>query len=102
MHLVIRYFDGCPNWKVARKRLDQALRATDRGTHTVELELVQTEEDADRLSFRGSPTILIDGRDPFSPEDAPVGLSCRVYLTEDGLEGAPSVAQLRRVLAASK
>lgn len=65
----------------------------------MELERVESEVEADRLSFRGSPTILIDGRDPFAVEDAPVGFSCRVYLTDVGYEGSPSVAQLREVLS---
>jgi hypothetical protein len=63
------------------------------------LERVATPEDAERLRFRGSPTILIDGRDPFANEAAPFGLSCRVYRTERGLEGSPSLEQLREALA---
>jgi len=101
VHLTLRYFDGCPNWEVARERLDEALRALGRGGEPIELERVETEADAERLSFRGSPTILVDGRDPFASDDAPVGLTCRVYLTEDGLQGAPSVAQLRQALRGS-
>jgi len=98
MQLTIRYFDGCPNWEVARERLDQALEVLGRGNQPVDLERVESDEDAQRLRFRGSPTIIIDGMDPFSAEDAPVGLSCRVYMTETGLEGAPSLDQLLRAL----
>jgi hypothetical protein len=98
MQLAIRYFDGCPNWEVARERLDLALESLGRGDQPVDLERVESDEDAQRLRFRGSPTIIIDGVDPFSAEDAPVGLSCRVYMTETGLEGAPSLDQLLRAL----
>jgi hypothetical protein len=98
VQLAIRYFDGCPHWEVARERLDQALRVLGRSDQPVELERVESEEDAQRLWFRGSPTIIIDGVDPFSAGDSPVGLSCRVYMTETGLEGAPSLEQLLRVL----
>jgi hypothetical protein len=49
---------------------------------------------------RGSPTVLIDGEDPFADPDAPVGLACRVYPTADELAGAPSVAQLTAALRA--
>jgi hypothetical protein len=59
---------------------------------------VATPEDAERLRFRGSPTVLVDGRDPFAEEDAPVGLSCRVFRTREGLQGAPTVEQLVDVL----
>lgn len=55
-------------------------------------------EDATRLRFRGSPTILIDGADPFADKTSPVGLACRVLPTPDGLRGAPTVEQLVKVL----
>ncbi|MGH2594709.1 MAG: thioredoxin family protein [Actinomycetota bacterium] len=99
MRLTLQFFDGCPNWHVARERLGEALRGFGRDEASVELQRVESEEDAERLSFRGSPTILIDGRDPFAVADAPVGFSCRVYVTDDGFDGSPSVAQLREVLA---
>lgn len=38
------------------------------------------------------------GRDPFADPDSPVGLSCRVHRTSDGLAGAPTVEQLAAVL----
>ena len=56
-------------------------------------------EEADRVGFRGSPSVLIDGTDPFSDPDAPVGLSCRVYSTPDGLAGSPTLEQLRTALS---
>jgi hypothetical protein len=62
------------------------------------LELVETPEDADRLEFAGSPTILVDGVDPFAQKGATVGLTCRVYRTPDGLAGSPTADQLRAVL----
>lgn len=90
--ITLLYFDGCPNRKVARTRLAEALERVG-DARTVRLESVETAQDADDLGFRGSPTILIDGKDPFDAV-APTGLSCRVYRTEVGLEGAPSVEQL--------
>lgn len=94
--ITLRYFDGCPNWKVARARLAEALvRIGD--ARTVSLESVETALEADELGFRGSPTILIDGKDPFDAVGS-TGLSCRVYRTEAGLEGAPSVDQLIAVM----
>ena len=90
--VTVRYFDGCPNWKVAKERIEVVLGQLDE-TRTVRLERVETPQQADELSFRGSPTILIDGKDPFGAA-GPTGLSCRVYRTDAGLEGAPSVEQL--------
>lgn len=95
--ITLRYFDGCPNWQVARTRLEQALEQVDRGGE-ITLEQVETAEEAQRLGFRGSPTILIDGVDPFAGAEASPGLSCRVYQTEGGTEGSPSVSQLLTAL----
>lgn len=101
MELKVLYFEGCPNWKVARQRLNEALAVAGL-TDTVEVtyQAVETPEEAERVGFRGSPTILIDGRDPWADEDAPVGLSCRIYRTEHGAEGSPSGAQLAEALCA--
>ena len=94
--ITLRYFDGCPNWQVARKRIEVVLDQLGE-TRTVRLERVETPERADELDFHGSPTILIDGKDPFDA-NGPTGLSCRVYRTDVGLEGAPSVDQLMAAL----
>ena len=98
MHVVLRYFEGCPNWRLADDRLRQALGQI--GT-TVEVihEAVETLEDAAQLEFRGSPSLLVDGRDLFAHQAGRVGLYCRIYRTERGLQGAPSVEQLVAVLA---
>ncbi|MDK1096952.1 MAG: thioredoxin family protein [Actinomycetota bacterium] len=51
--------------------------------------------------FRESSTVLIDGADPFADLDSPVGLSCRIHVTVDGMAGSPSLGQLREATAAS-
>jgi hypothetical protein len=51
------------------------------------------------VGFRGSPTILIDGRDPFAMGGEPVGMTCRVYRTDSGAQGAPTEAQLLKLLS---
>jgi hypothetical protein len=99
MRVGLRYFDGCPNWRVAEQRLRGVL--TELGSPEVEIELerVETPEQAQAVAFRGSPTVLVDGEDPFLDDAAPVGLMCRIYATPDGPQGAPSVDQLRAALA---
>lgn len=62
-------------------------------------ERVETPEEAGRLHFMGSPTFFIDERDPFADDEAPPGLACRIYQTESGPEGCPSVDQLEAVLS---
>lgn len=93
--VTLLYFDGCPHWRVADERLREL--QTELG-FTLERKIVDTAEAAMALSFRGSPTVLIDGRDVFATGDEPVGLSCRMYETPDGMAGAPTVDQLRAVL----
>ena len=50
----------------------------------VELREIDTDTDAEREEFPGSPTIRIDGEDIQPPGDNPIGLSCRVYRRADG------------------
>ncbi|MGI8707587.1 MAG: DF family (seleno)protein [Actinomycetota bacterium] len=99
--VTLLYFGGCPNWEVARGRVKEALGRLGPGGE-IRLQPVETPEEADRLGFRGSPTVLIDGVDPFGDANAPTGLSCRVYKTDRGVEGAPSVDQLVTVLKERK
>ena len=98
MKLQLLYFDGCPNWHVADDRLQEALKELGSGVE-VERVLVSTPEDAKAWSFHGSPSILVDGEDPFAEPGVDVGLSCRLYRTPGGVAGAPTVAQLVEVLA---
>jgi len=62
------------------------------------LEEVAGPEEAERLHFTGSPTILVDGSDPFGAADAPVAFACRFYVTPEGRDTVPTVAQLRAAI----
>ena len=99
MDVTLLYFDDCPNWRHASDHLD--VLAAENADLTVSRQLVETDEEAQRVGFRGSPSILIDGIDAFAPGDAPVGLSCRVYPTPDGLAGSPTLDQLRNAVTAA-
>lgn len=96
MKLTVQYFDDCPNWKVLAERLREAVAG--RQDVTIAFETVDTTEQAERVGFVGSPTLLVDGRDPFAEPGRPAGLACRVYQTPDGPAGLPSQAQLAEVL----
>lgn len=98
MDVALVYFDGCPHWQVADERLREALAQAGQGDVAVEYRTVSTREEAEAAEFRGSPTVLVNGRDPFLDRESPVGLSCRVYRTDDGLAGSPTVRQLIGVL----
>jgi hypothetical protein len=97
----VLYFQDCPNWQLAADRLTDAVAAAGlSGKVEVTYQTVETPEEAERVALRGSPTILVDGRDPWANDGGSFGLSCRIYRTEAGVEGSPSVAQLTRALAA--
>lgn len=100
MRIELHYFEGCPSWQVADDRLREALAAAGHADVTVERVLVATPEQAEELGFCGSPTVLLDGVDPFAVPGAAVGFSCRLYRTPSGLGGSPSVEQLVEVLRA--
>lgn len=49
--------------------------------------------------MRGSPTLLIDGADPFAAPGQPPSMSRRLYRDDDGqASGAPSAGQLRQAI----
>ena len=102
MRVTIQFFESCPHWREAEQRLLRAVADLGRADVEIVHQRVDSHEDAERLDFHGSPTILIDDRDPFPGRDVAFRLGCRVYRTEEGTEGAPSVAQLRYVLRSAK
>ncbi len=59
---------------------------------------VTTPEWAEAHCFQGSPTVLIDGADPFANPERGVGSFGRAYGTEQGLTGSPTLEQLLEVL----
>lgn len=97
MDIALLYFDGCPNWKTTAERL--TVIAAERPEITVIRHLVETVEEAERVAFHGSPSILIDGVDPFAGAGAGVGLACRIYQTPQGPAGSPTLEQLRSAVA---
>ncbi|MGH3649163.1 MAG: thioredoxin family protein [Acidimicrobiia bacterium] len=99
MVITLQFFDGCPNWKTTAAYLS---RLIEEGLDAaVGYELIETHETAVARGFRGSPTVLIGGADPFADEDAPVGLACRIYTTEGGPAGSPTLDQLREAIDAA-
>jgi hypothetical protein len=72
------------------------------GKLEIQLHKVATPEEAARIGFGGSPTILFDGVDLFADASPGVGYACRLYRTEAGTEGAPSLSQLTERLAGAR
>jgi hypothetical protein len=99
VNVVLLFSPDCPNWRVADERLRKALALVGRDGVRVQHRLVASAEQAEAAGFRGSPTVLVNGQDPFAEAGAPAGLSCRVFRTDAGLTGAPTVEQLLAVLS---
>lgn len=99
MKVEILYFEGCPTYKVAEKTLREVLE--NEGIEAeVELVTVNTDEEARRLRFPGSPTMRVEGQDLFPTEEREDWrLVCRIYATPEGLRGTPTVDMLRAVLS---
>lgn len=93
------YIDDCPNWVATEQHLGTALSRLGRGAEAITHVLVETLMEAEELGFIGSPTVLLDGRDPFARGGEPVAMACRVFRTPDGLAGSPTVEQLVEALS---
>jgi len=99
MRVEVLYFDGCPTYQAAEKILRRLL-AQEGAEAEVELVAVNTDEEARRLRFPGSPTIRVDGEDLFPvPVRAGYALGCRMYATPEGLKGSPTPEMVRASLA---
>jgi hypothetical protein len=85
------HLDDCPHWREAASRVGAAMRISGRDPASVRYRSVTTADAPE--DFPGSPTILIDGRDPF-PNAAPTGPTCRRYPTAEGVDVAPPLHQL--------
>jgi len=108
MRLTILSVPDCPHVAVLAERLDHAIAGLTGFTGLVgsltgvviDQVVVQTADEAARAGLRGSPTLLIDGTDPFAEPGVVASLSCRLYRQPGGgIEGAPSVTQLRAALS---
>ncbi|MDQ3498416.1 MAG: DUF2703 domain-containing protein [Actinomycetota bacterium] len=99
MKIEILYFDRCPTYGAAEKTVRGVL--AEQGIEAgVELVAVNTDEEAQRLRFPGSPTIRMDGRDLFPVADrAEYALGCRMYATPEGLRRSPTAEMVRASLA---
>ncbi len=79
INIEYQHFQGCPNSERALGNLKDAIDLFE-GSVDYKETLVETEEEAHEVGFRGSPTVLINGED-FEGMPAPENphLSCRIY-----------------------
>ncbi len=94
MQIELLYFDGCPSWQTGLINLKSALKLN--GIETdVELVKVEDDQDAIRFKFPGSPSFRVNGMELWPKEREAYVLSCRVYPSQEGITGWPTVHLLR-------
>jgi hypothetical protein len=100
MKLTVLAVAGCPHAPLLGQRLAVVLRG--RADAEITWRVIADAGEAARAGLHGSPTLLVDGTDPFAVPGQPASLSCRLYDNGPGLvEGAPSVARLRQVIGSA-
>jgi len=85
----IQHFHGCPNSPILIERVKDALKGFD----NIEYKevIIDSNENAEKYKFRGSPTLLINGNDFENlPEPAKPALMCRYYPN-----GLPAVEDIK-------
>lgn len=97
MKIDVLHVPDCPN---LAPLLDHLRMVTDLRVTTRE---VGSAAEAEEFGMAGSPTLLINGVDPFAAPGQCAVVSCRLYRDEDGrIVPAPSVEQLRDAIAAGQ
>jgi hypothetical protein len=98
MKLEVLHVPDCPNTAVLTQRLQMLI--VWRTDVVVECRVIHSQAEAGARGMTGSPTLLVDGLDPFAAPGLEASLSCRLYIDEAGaVSGAPSMNQLRGALA---
>ncbi len=93
MRLEILQVPGCRGADLLDARLAEL------GHPRVIQRVITSQAEAEELGMTGSPTLLVDGADPFARPGQPPSISCRLYLDEHGRQSpAPSPGQLRAAL----
>lgn len=94
MNIELLYFNGCPSWEEGLKNFKDALSAE--GVFAdVSLLLIEDNSEAIKEKFLGSPSFRIDGQDLWPDERQSYYLGCRLYITQEGMRGVPTVTMLR-------
>lgn len=100
MELLLLTVLECPNAAVFAERLAVALAGFP-GV-VVERRELADEQAAIQAGLCGSPTLLVDGVDPFAVPGQEPSLSCRIYRDTAGRPApAPSVGEMRQALLAA-
>ncbi|MDL1894628.1 DUF2703 domain-containing protein [Sphingobacteriales bacterium CHB3] len=87
LRIEFQYFEDCPNHKRMKDNLLKAMEGIEDSIELINV-LVEDEQTASRVNFRGSPTLLINGEDVENmPAPERPSVACRLPAPE-----RPSVA----------
>lgn len=103
MHIDFLYWEGCPSHEEALGRLQVVLEEEGIDAELATIH-VSTDAAARTLRFPGSPTIRVQGRDiqPETAQTSVSGLTCRLYILDDGRPSPlPSAELIRRAVRAA-
>lgn len=89
----IQLFEGCPNSGKMIEGVQEAIKLSCLDAEYSET-YVETPEAAEKVKFRGSPTVLVNGIDLENlPEPVTANLACRYYMN-----GLPSAEAIREFM----
>jgi hypothetical protein len=99
MTVELLWWDGCPSHPETLADLERILREEGIGAELRRVE-IESDEQARREHFPGSPTIRVDGEDIFPLEESePYSLTCRIYHLRNGrVSPTPDPEDLREAL----
>jgi hypothetical protein len=103
MRVELLWWEGCPSYPETRADLERIL--SEEGLDAeVEMVEVESDEQAQRERFPGSPTIRVDGEPILAPDNGePFSLTCRVYRLRDGRPSpTPDPEDLREAIRSAK
>jgi hypothetical protein len=96
--LEILHIADCPGVVLFEQRIAEAIAGV-RADVVVTRRVFDSDSAATDAGMTGSPTLLIDGHDPFAEPGLVASLSCRLYRADGGgVDRAPSVTALRAAL----
>lgn len=78
--ITFQYFEGCPNAESTLNHLRQVMDEMNIPENVLRMQEVPGPDEAEKLKFQGSPTILINGVDIYSQKiPTSFSYSCRFY-----------------------
>lgn len=95
------WWRGCPSWERAAEMVREAMADAGLDPEGLMVTEVETDAEAGRESFPGSPTIRVNGADIQPPgTEEPPALTCRIYRRRDGsVSPLPDPADIEDALA---